>query len=260
MSGNGKASRGFDGDVDLRKGTLQGIWFRGVRRILLGLCHLLLRFEITGAENVPREGGAIVVGNHLHNVDPVLVCIACPRPIHYMAKSDLFSIPVISWAISTAGAFPVERDRIDRRALRRAQATLEQGIALGIFPEGTRSRSHHIEQVHEGVGMFALRADAPIVPVAITGSEFLPLNGAKTDRSGPRKWRPRVAITFGEPFTLPRTEPGVRMGVTEATDYIMRRVAAMLPEQYRGIYASSPSPASESTKASSGMPDKSSSS
>lgn len=251
MSGNGRPSRAVDGNVDLRRGTLQGFWFRTLRRFLLGMCHLLLRFRITGEANVPRQGGVIIVGNHLHNVDPVLVSIACPRPIHYMAKSDLFRIPVISWAISKAGAFPVERDRVDRQALRRAQATLEQGIALGIFPEGTRSRSHRIERVHEGVGMFALRAGAPIVPVTITGSEFLPLNGAKTDRSGPRQWRPQVAITFGEPFTLPHKEDGSRMGVAEATDYIMRRVAAMLPEQYRGIYSSS-SPASDSAKTSAG--------
>lgn len=239
------------GEADLRKGTLQGVWFRLTRRILLTLCLLLLRFEVRGIENIPRAGGALIVGNHLHNVDPVLVCIACPRPVHYMAKDDLFRIPVIGPLISFVGAFPVDRDRIDRKALRRAEATLKQGIALGIFPEGTRSRSHRIEKVHAGVGMFALRSDAPIVPVAITGSEHLPLNGAKTDRSGPRQLRPRVQIAFGEPFTLPRRADGTRMSVEEATDEIMSRVASTLPEQYRGIYGSSP--ANDSAKASSSI-------
>lgn len=237
------------GDGDLRQGTLQGVWFRLTRRILMLFCRLFLRFEIRGVENIPMTGGALIVGNHLHNLDPVLVCIACPRPIHYMAKDDLFRIPVIGWLIARVGAFPVDRDRMDRKALRRAEATLKQGIALGIFPEGTRSRTHRIEQVHSGVGMFALRSDAPIVPVAITGSEFLALNGAKTDRTGPRQLRPKVRIEFGAPFTLPHREDGARLGVAEATDVIMRRVAAMLPEHYRGIYGSSP--ASDSTKAAS---------
>lgn len=248
MTGTAPAHDG-NGEADLRKGTLQGIWFRLTRRILLAICHLLLRFEVSGIDNIPRAGGAIIVGNHLHNLDPVLVCIACPRPIHYMAKDDLFRVPVIGPLIAFVGAFPVDRDRMDRRALRRAEATLKQGIALGIFPEGTRSRTHRIEKVHAGVGMFALRSDAPIVPVAITGSEHLPLNGAKTDRSGTRRLRPTVRIAFGEPFTLPQREDGARMGVAEATDYIMGRVADMLPAQYRGTYGSSP--AKDSAKASS---------
>lgn len=244
-------SRGFSEDVDLRKGTLQGFGFRLVRLSLMAICRIFFRFKITGVARIPRTGGAIIVSNHLHNLDPVLVCIVCPRPIHYMAKEELFRIPVIGWLISWVGAFPVNRDRMDRQALRRAEATLKQGIALGIFPEGTRSHSHQIERVHSGVGMFALRANVPIVPVSITGSEHLALNGAKTDRTRPRQLRPTVAITFGEPFTLPQREDGARMSVAEATDYIMRQVAAMLPEQYRGIYASSP--ANDSAKASSSI-------
>lgn len=240
MTTNGASARDAREGPDLLAGTLQGVWFQLVRRTLLVFCHLMLRFKVTGIAHIPDTGGAIIVANHLHNADPVLVCIACPRPIHYMAKKDLFGVPVIGWAISRVGAFPVDRDHVDRRALRRSEETLKQGLALGIFPEGTRSRSRQIEKVHAGVGMFALRADVPIVPVAITGSEHLPLNGAKTDRSGRRPLRPTVTIAFGEPFTLPRHDDGTRMSVLEATDYIMRRVAAMLPEQYRGIYGSSP--------------------
>lgn len=240
MTATKTTSSGVKEHVDLRRGTLQGVGFRITRWFLMAICFLFLRFRISGVRKIPRTGGAIIVSNHLHNVDPVLICIACPRPIHYMAKEELFRIPVIGWLITRVGAFPVDRDRMDRRALRRAEATLSQGIALGIFPEGTRSRSHAIERVHEGVGMFALRSRVPIVPVAITGSEFLPFNGAKTDRSGPRRLRPTVAIEFGEPFTLPDHEDGTRLSVAEATDYIMRQVAESLPATYRGIYGSSP--------------------
>lgn len=225
---------------DLRKGTLRGIPFVAVRFVLLNLCRVVLRMRIEGVHNVPRNGGLLVLSNHLHNADPVLICIASPRPVHFMAKRELMTIPVIRWFVRISGAFPVDRGRADRAAIRRAMAKLDQGIAVGVFPEGTRSTSRQIEKVLAGAGLIALKGGSPIVPLAITGSERLPFNGSKSARRGGGKAQRGVTIRFGEPFTLSPMVNGTRTTPDMAIDIIMRRIAEMLPESYRGIYSSSP--------------------
>jgi 1-acyl-sn-glycerol-3-phosphate acyltransferase len=238
---------------DLGRGTLRGVPFKVVRATLLLLCRVFLGMRIQGLENVPASGGVLVVANHLHNADPVLISIAFPRPLHFMAKKELFAVPVIGWVISRVGSFPVDRGRADRGAIRRAQATLDQGIALGIFPEGTRSRTRRIERVHTGVGMLALRGNAPILPIAITGSERLPGSGAKKQRKDANEPPPPylgVRVVIGETFTLPAGDDGRRLSTDEATDVVMRHVAALLPATYRGIY-SEPAPRTDSASSSS---------
>ena len=230
--------------LDVRAGTMRPLTHRILRALLLGLAKLLVRLRIEGLERVPREGGIIVVGNHLHNADPVLISIACPRPLHYMAKRELFEVPVLGRILRWAGEFPINRGHADRQAIRRALATVQQGVALGMFPEGTRSRSMQIERVLPGAGLVALQGKVPIVPVAITGAERLPLNGTKQhrrrDQSMPDPGHPGVRIVFGEPFTIPETIDGKRTSAETATNYMMRRVAALLPPAYRGIYGENP--------------------
>lgn len=225
---------------DLRKGTLQGTPFRIARAILLVLARVLLRMRIEGVEHVPREGGVVVIANHLHNADPLLIAIACPRPVHFMAKRELMTVPIIGRIIRLGGTFPIDRGRGDRTAIRRAEATVNQGIALGMFPEGTRSRSRQIERALPGAGLIALRGNAPIVPVAVTGSERLPFNGSKGGRRAVRgPGQSGVRIVFGEPFRLPSHIDGKRTTADQAVELAMRRVAEMLPDGYRGIYADS---------------------
>lgn len=224
---------------DLRQGTLRGAPFRITRAILRLLTRVFLGMRIEGADRVPRDGGVLVLGNHLHNADPLLIAIACPRPVHFMAKRELMTIPVIGRIIRFGGTFAVDRGRADRTAIRRAEATLKQGIALGMFPEGTRSRSRRIERALPGAGLIALRGDAPIVPVAITGSERLPFNGSKGGaHANPDPGHKGVRIVFGEPFRLPATIDGNRTTADQAIELAMRQVAEMLPEAYRGIYSS----------------------
>lgn len=231
-------SGGFGEFGDLRAGTLRGVPFVIARVILIALCRVVLGMRIEGAHNVPLRGGVLVLGNHLHNADPVLICIAMPRPIHFMAKKELMLVPVVSWFARLSGAFPVDRGRADRTAIRRSFATLEQGIALGMFPEGTRSSSRHIEKVLPGAGLIALRGGAPVVPMAITGSEHMPFNGAKSAARSTGRRRRGIRIRFGEPFLVPPTVDGKRTTSEMAIDLIMREVAAMLPESYRGVYSS----------------------
>jgi len=207
------------------------------RTIILFLTRILLGMRIEGVDRVPRDGGILVIGNHLHNADPLLISIACPRPLHFMAKRELMTVPVIGRIIRLGGTFAVDRGRADRTAIRRAEATLVQGIALGMFPEGTRSPSRQIERALPGAGLIALRGNATIVPVAITGSERLPFNGAKGSQARkPDPGHRGVRIVFGEPFRLPSAIDGKRTSPEQAIDLAMRRVAEMLPDAYRGIY------------------------
>jgi 1-acyl-sn-glycerol-3-phosphate acyltransferase len=226
---------------DLRKGTFPYPVFIVLRVILLFLCRVLFGMRLVGLERVPCKGPLLIVSNHLHNADAVILSIACPRPLHFMAKEELVDVPFIGRLIRLGGAFPVRRGKSDRHAIRRAVETLNQGIALGMFPEGTRSRTWHMERVHPGAGLIAIMGKAKILPIAITGTETLPFNGAKGRQTRPWYKRPRVTLTFGEPFDLPEiTESGTRMNADAATELMMRRVAALLPEQYRGVYGDPP--------------------
>lgn len=228
-------------DVDIRHGTLQGRWFRLTRGLLLGLLKPLLRLKIEGMEHIPREGPLLVVCNHLHNSDPILVSVALPRPLHFMAKKELFSIPVIAQIVRRVGAFPVDRGKFDRSAIRRAEAVLAAGIAVGMFPEGTRSVTRALRKAHPGAGMIALKTGVPVLPAVITGSERLPGNGAKRRRQGgdadPVPGHRGVRVRFGPTFVIPRERDGRKLMTHDATEILMAELARMLPPSYRGEYA-----------------------
>ena len=221
---------------DLAGRTLGGWGFHAARYVLFGWLWLLTGLRVRGLRNVPPGGPLIVVSNHVHNLDPLVVAVSIPRPLHYMAKAELFRVPVLGPLITFGGAFPIERGQADRRAIRRAEATLSQGIALGIFPEGTRSVTGAMTKPLAGAALIALRSGAPVLPVAVTGTEYLPLNGSKAPK---RRYRRAVRVTIGEPFVIPRTVDGQRLSSEQAADRMMRAVAHLLPEQYRGIYAGS---------------------
>jgi 1-acyl-sn-glycerol-3-phosphate acyltransferase len=190
-------------------------------------------------EQVPAAGGVLVVANHVHNADPILLNAAYPRPIHFMAKKEAFDVPVLPWILRWVGAFPVNRGKSDRAAIKRALAALEHGIAVAMFPEGTRSRVFALQQAHPGAGLLALAADVPVQPIAITGTERLPMNGAKGKARGELARDPGhsgVQILFGEPLRIPKEIDGKRVTAEQATEMMMVAVARLLPEAYRGVY------------------------
>jgi 1-acyl-sn-glycerol-3-phosphate acyltransferase len=231
-------------EIDVTTGTIRPRTFRFTRAAVIRALKVLFGFSIQGEENVPATGAYILVSNHLHNLDPVFTCAACPRPVQYMAKVELFKVPVIRRIIRWVGAFPINRGKMDREAIRHGQAVLKAGYGLGIFPEGTRSLSMKIVRVLPGAGLFALKDNVAIVPCAVTGSERLPFNGKKQHRRSeamPDPGHKGVRVTFGAPFTIPPEIDGKRTNAEMATDYMMQRVAALLPEPYRGIYAVSES-------------------
>lgn len=211
--------------------------YHATRWFVRGCFVPLMRLDVHGAENVPKHGPLIVACNHLHNFDPAVVGSVFPRNLFYMAKKELFAVPVLGHLIHFYGAFEIDRGAADRAALRFAVHVVEDGEALFMFPEGTRSLTGRIEKVLAGAAFVAVRTGAPILPVAVIGTETLPLDekAAKTGRR--RRGRARVTVTFGAPFHLTPGPDGKRPGMQTATDEMMRHVAALLPPEYRGIYA-----------------------
>src|SRR5258708_26941449 len=186
---------------------------------------LILNVKLVGHKNVPESGPYIIAANHLSWTDvPLLPAYLTPRVI-YIAKEELFKGKV-GWLVRLLGAIPVKRGEADRQLLRASDDLLKRGKILVIFPEGTRSKTRQMAQAHAGLGMIALRAGVPVVPVAIHGSE-----------GSFKKFRPRVTITYGEPIILkPRGAKITKEDVGEATATVMHRIAEMLPPAYRGVY------------------------
>jgi 1-acyl-sn-glycerol-3-phosphate acyltransferase len=203
----------------------------------LVLLPLYTRIRVAGRENVPPTGPVIIASNHLSDVDPGILCTRIHRRIVYMVKIELFRVPVLAQFLRAFGAFPVKRQEADLSALRRSSETLQAGMALCIFPEGTRAGpAEQLREAWPGAGLVALRYEAAILPVAITGTGSLAM---------PRMFlhlgkRQEVTLTIGEPFYLPKLGRINAEAAKEGSRLIMERIAALLPEDHRGVYATQP--------------------
>ncbi len=193
--------------------------------------RLTSRAEVVGVENIPSEPPYLLVTNHLSAFDIPLLASIFPHPVRALAaiehKSNLLFAPILL----ASGAVWVRRGEVDRQALRKALEVLERGEVLGLAPEGTRaSESHALQEGKAGAAYVASRADVPIVPVGIAGTE-------KIKHGLLRLRRARVRVTIGEPFRLPDTSRPRGPELHEYTDRIMHRIAELLPEAYRGVYS-----------------------
>jgi 1-acyl-sn-glycerol-3-phosphate acyltransferase len=130
---------------------------------------VLFRWRYSGVEHVPTVGAALICANHRTWADPVALGLACPRQLHFMAKSELFRIPPLNWLLPMVGAFPVRRGEPDRAALRYGFQLLSEGKLLGMFPEGTRSSDGRLGRAEPGAALFAVKSGAALVPAAIIG-------------------------------------------------------------------------------------------
>jgi len=203
------------------------------RRVLI---PINARFRVVGLENAPLTGGLLVASNHLNDGDPGILCAAIRyRRIAFMTKSELFKIPVLAQFLRAFGTVPVRRNEADLGALRKVGELLKEGVAVCIFPEGTRSgREAKLSEAWPGTALVAMRNDALILPVAIAGSQYFGLPFFRI----PFFKKQDVTVTIGEPFRLPRPERLNAESVRAGTQQIMERIAALLPPSYRGYYGS----------------------
>jgi 1-acyl-sn-glycerol-3-phosphate acyltransferase len=141
------------------------------------MLHTYFRGKIHGAENVPQKGALVIVSNHASNFDPPIVSNCVRRPVAYMAKEELFKVPILNQAIALYGAYPVNRGSADRQAIRSALEFLEAGWAVGLFLEGTRTPDGKINDPKRGAALIAAKAKAPILPVCLWGTEEIEKQG-----------------------------------------------------------------------------------
>ena len=193
-----------------------------------GFVHLCLklkyRFRVSGRENVPAEGGAIIAANHCSYLDPPAMSSSVHnRIVHFMARDTLFSNPVARWFFPRSGVIALDRTRGDLGALKKAIATLKEGKVIGLFPEGTRSPDGRMQEAKGGIGFLIAKSDVPVVPLYISGTFAAFPKGADTFRPG------RVAARFGKPIAPEE----FRAAMKNKSDYeavgalVMRRIGEL---------------------------------
>ncbi len=172
------------------------------------------RLRVLDADRVPRSGPIIIACNHVSYLDPPTLGVASPRPVRYMAKQELFRIPVLGQVIAGLNAFPVDRKRGDGAAIKRALAILREGAALGIFPEGTRNKDGTVKPQSGVALLHYLSGGVPIVPAYVDGTKDA-------------KRLARISVVFGDPVTYASGEKASREEMAKWTDDVMQRIFAL---------------------------------
>jgi 1-acyl-sn-glycerol-3-phosphate acyltransferase len=198
-------------------------WTYTFVRIILSLPTLLVyRVRAIGVANVPKDGALILAPNHFSQMDHFFIGLYLRRKVRFMAKSQMFGPPVLTYVYKHGGVFPVRRGHHDEEAITTAATILAQGEMLLVYAEGGRSRSGKLKEVKPGIGRIALESGAPVVPVAIQGSEKV------------RRWKrlsfPKVTVQFGEPLRFPTEEVPGRERQLEVAKQIFAPVRQMYEE------------------------------
>ena len=183
------------------------------KAVVNAIARTTFRFRVVGAEKVPLTGGLVIAANHVSNLDPPLLGIALPRPVSYMAKKELFAMPVLKQLIPRLNAFPVDRQAGGTAALRAALRMLKDGRCVGIFPEGGRNVTGTNEE-KAGAAFLAAASGVPVVPAALVGTRTLRPFG-------------RVTVVFGDPMTVRRDRQSDGADVEKGAAEIMQRIRAL---------------------------------
>jgi 1-acyl-sn-glycerol-3-phosphate acyltransferase len=203
----------------------------GLYRVSIAFLRLLYRlynrWEVSGREHVPDRGGVLLFANHTSYADPPIVGPACPRAVNFMAKSELFRLPVLAPFIRRTHAFPVQRGTADQRALRHALQLLKDGEVLLIFPEGTRSPDGRLLPFEAGAAFVALASGAAVVPVGLEGADRLLPRGVPLLLPG------KLRVAFGPPVELSdlRQQRRSREVLQETCDRMQAALADLLPPE-----------------------------
>lgn len=171
--------------------------------------------EVHGRDNIPEDGPVIICSNHISNLDPPIVGGAATRDLHFLAKSELFKGKFFNYFFRKLNAVPIKRGTNDRQALRESLTLLKEGKVLGLFPEGTRSKTGEIGEGLSGIGFFALRSDAIIIPCVIIG---------------PYKIGRKLKVVFGAPVEMTSLRES-KASAKEATDKIMTEIINLQKKQ-----------------------------
>ena len=170
--------------------------------------------KIEGLENIPIKKGVVIASNHVSLLDPPLIGTFLPREIHFMAKEELFQIPVFGYIITKLKAFPVKRGTADRVAIKKAISLLSDGGCLGVFPEGTRSNDGNLGSAEPGMSLIAIKADVPVIPTAVV-IENNKILGAN------------IKIKFGTPISYNK-ELSVKDAMQNFTEEIMSEIKKLM--------------------------------
>jgi 1-acyl-sn-glycerol-3-phosphate acyltransferase len=184
------------------------------KRLVSPILKMTYKLEVKGVEHFPEQGGVLLCSNHIDNLDPPILGVTCPRPISFMAKAELFSVPILGGIIKKLNAFPVKRGGNDREALRMGLKVLKEGKVLGLFPEGTRSKTGKLGKGLAGAGFFALRTNAQVIPCAII-SQY--------------KFFQKVKVIYGKPIDMSELREK-KASPEEATKLIMTHIQQLLDE------------------------------
>ncbi len=181
--------------------------------IVIAIGHTAFRYRVVGRGNVPLHGGVVIACNHISNFDPPLLGMGVPRPISYMAKKELFVLPLLGTLLPHLQAFPVDRKAGGTAALRASLRMLKEGRCVGIFPEGGRN-VHGTNEEKAGAAFLAAAAGVPVVPAAIVGTRKLRLFS-------------RVTVVFGEPLRIARNRKSDDDDLEKGAAQIMSRIRAL---------------------------------
>jgi 1-acyl-sn-glycerol-3-phosphate acyltransferase len=197
------------------------------------LLNICFSWKVEGRENVPLTGPVILVANHVHVIDPILLVFSLPRWITFVAKEELFHSLFLRLWLRWAGSLPLQRDgkvREKQRILEGARKALEEGLVLGMFPEGGRSHDGKLRKGKPGSAVIASKANVPLLPVGVVG----------TDRVHGISWlwkRPRIIVRIGKSFKLPPANSKISKSQMQLlTTGLMKEIAALLPPEYQGAY------------------------